>query len=48
MAQADFGRMEIELAEVEMPGLKSIHLGFGFLSENAELKSSAASQVRCT
>ena len=29
MAQADFGRMEIELAEVEMPGLMSCVTEFG-------------------
>jgi len=29
MAQADFGRMEIELAEVEMPGLMSCVSEFG-------------------
>eukprot|EP00854_Cymbomonas_tetramitiformis_P033158 gene33158-42418_t len=29
MAQADFGRMEISLAEVEMPGLMSCRTEFG-------------------
>ena len=29
MSQADFGRLEIELAEVEMPGLMSCRTEFG-------------------
>ncbi|KAH0450726.1 hypothetical protein IEQ34_021418 [Dendrobium chrysotoxum] len=29
MSQADFGRLEIELAEVEMPGLMACHAEFG-------------------
>lgn len=29
MSQADFGRLEIELAEVEMPGLMSCRAEFG-------------------
>ncbi|XVF62648.1 hypothetical protein PTKIN_Ptkin09bG0025200 [Pterospermum kingtungense] len=32
MSQADFGRLEIELAEVEMPGLMACRVEFGTLS----------------
>ena len=44
MAQADFGRMEIELAEVEMPGLMSCIAEFG----PAQPLKSANISVHCT